>query len=101
MKWKKLNSGVCNVSYNVVLKSASGEVLYNTTIENIGKRKICNLLAYANITDAQLTVRFKGISKVATAKVSEARIVTLSGVVPGMTVYSNFLVPYLSILNLG
>ena len=94
VKWKKASSGACNVSYAVALKSASGKVFYNTTKENIGKRKICSLSAYSKITDVELTVSFKGISKVAKAKVSEALITTSAPITTGMMIFSKYLVSY-------
>ena len=99
MKWRKPDSGSCNVIYAVALKSATGDVFYNETIENVENRKICNLSAFANITDVQLTVSSKGISKVATAKISEVRIVSFSGISRGMMACFNIILLCLFILN--
>ena len=99
VKWMKLNSGACIVRYAVALKSSSGEVLFNMAGKNIEKKKICNLSSYNRITDVQLTVSFKGISKVVTAKVSETPNSTSVPPASGMTAFSNALVLCPSIIH--
>ena len=99
VNWKKANSGVCNVQYTLALRSASGELLYNKTGINIGKRMICSSSTYAKVTDVQLTVSFKGISKVVIAKVSQALNATSVPIKTGMTAFYSFLVSFLSILS--
>ena len=85
VKWNKVESGACYVKYEVVLKSASGSNEYNYSGYNIAEINECSILTYSNVTDVQLTVRFKSTSRNVTAKVSDSPLTTPTPTPPGMT----------------
>ena len=87
VQWNKVESGACDVKYEVILKSASGSIEYSGLGYNIGKIAPCGLATVINVTDVQLTVTFKSISKTVTAKVSETPLTTQTPTPPGMTPY--------------
>jgi len=76
VKWNKVESGACYVKYEVVLKSASGSNEYSYSGYNIGEIAKCSFLTYSNVTDVQLTVSFKSITRNITAKVSDTPLTT-------------------------
>ena len=88
VKWNRTESGACYVKYEVVLRSASGSDIRNETGYNIGEMMMCNLPSNRIITNVQLTVSFKAISKFATANVSEAPFNPLVSTTKGMTPFS-------------
>ena len=94
-----MKSGACNVRYAVALKGASGKVLYNKTNTNIEKRSICKISVYTKVTEAQLTVSFKNLSKVVTVQVSEEPSTTSDPTLTGMTAFSYYLLSCFSILS--
>eukprot|EP00795_Rhopilema_esculentum_P014964 gene14964-6117_t len=73
-KWTKAESGACHVKYELRLKDALGIVVYTETGYNINEIKKCKIPGNVNITDVEMTMSFKTISKIYTAKVSEAPI---------------------------
>ena len=85
VKWNKVESGACYVKYEVALKSASGSNKYSNSGYNIGEMTVCSFLSFSNVTDVQLTVRFKSTSRSATAKVSDTPLTTPTPTPPGMT----------------
>ena len=85
VQWNKVESGACDVKYEVVLKSASGSIEYSALGYNIGRIVPCSLASFSNVTDVQLTVTFKSTSKNVTAKVSETPLTTQTPTPPGMT----------------
>ena len=85
VKWNKVESGVCYVQYEVVLKNASGSNEYSNVGYNIGEMTMCSFLTFTNVTDVQLTVRFKSTSRNVTAKVSDTPLTTPTPSPPGMT----------------
>ena len=85
VKWNKVESGACYVKYEVVLKSASGSNEYSNYGYNIGEMTMCRFTTYINVTDVQLTVRFKSTSRNVTAKVSDTPLTTPTPTPPGMT----------------
>ena len=85
VQWNKVESGACYVTYEVVLKSASGSIEYSASGYNIGKMTPCGLATVSTVTDVQLTVTFKSTSKTFTARVSDAPIDTPTPTPPGMT----------------
>ena len=90
------------MKHTIELKNSSGKVLYYKTEENIGEVLICNLSSYASITDVQLTVSFKGISRVLKANINGVPITTSSTSAPttsGMTVFSTYLATYLFVVD--
>ena len=76
VKWDKVESGACFVKYDVKLKDAFGNQLYNKILYNIGELKMCNLSDIATIANVELMVSFKSTYKNITAKVSETPITT-------------------------
>ncbi|XP_065054139.1 uncharacterized protein LOC135682957 isoform X3 [Rhopilema esculentum] len=76
VKWTKAESGACYVKYEAKLKNASGTVVYTETGYNIDQIKKCKIPRNVNITDVEMTMSFKSISKVFTAKVAETPIPT-------------------------
>ena len=90
VKWNKVESGVCYVKYEVVLKSASGSNEYSNSGYNIGEMTMCRFTTYSNVTDVQLTVTFKSTSKHFTAEVSDTTLSTPAPTLPGMTAFCSF-----------
>ena len=86
VKWNKLESGACFVKYDVKLYDASRKQIYNKKGNNIGEMKICNLTTFEDISDVQLTVKFKTLSKSIAAKVSNSPIPSSATVTKGKTV---------------
>jgi len=76
VKWNKVESGACYVKYEVVLKSASGSNEYSYSGYNIGEIAKCSFLTYSNVTDVQLTVSFKSITRKVAANVSNTPLTT-------------------------
>ena len=76
VKWNKVESGACFVKYDVKLKDAFGNQLYNKIVYNIGELKMCNLSDIATIANVELMVSFKSTYKNIIAKVSETPITT-------------------------
>ena len=76
VKWNKVESGACIVKYDVKLKDAFGNQLYNKILYNIGEMTMCNLSDIATIANVELMVSFKSTYKNITAKVSETPITT-------------------------
>ena len=74
VKWNKVERGACFVRYDVTFKNMCGNYLHSETGYNAGEMKVCNLTAYANITDVQLIVSFKSNSRTVTTRVLEAPI---------------------------
>ena len=83
VKWNKLESGACFVKYDVKLYDASRKQIYNKKGNNIGEMKICNLTKFDDISDVQLTVNFKTLSKSIAAKVSNSPIPSAATVTSG------------------
>ena len=90
VKWNKVESGACYVKYEVVLKSASGSNEYSYSGYNIGEIAKCSFLTYSNVTDVQLTVSFKFITRRVTANVSNTPLTTPTPIPPGMTLFYIF-----------
>ena len=76
VKWNKVESGACFVKYDVKLKDAFGNQLYNKIVYNSGELNLCSLSDIATIANVELMVSFKSTHKSATAKVSETPITT-------------------------
>ena len=91
VKWNKVESGACYVKYEVVLKNASGSNEYSFSGYNIGEIAKCSFLSYSTVTDVQLTVSFKSISRNVTAKVSDTPLTTPTPTPPGMTPFCSYL----------
>jgi len=89
VKWNKVESGVCYVKYEVVLKSASGSNEYSNSGYNIGEMTMCRFTTYSNVTDVQLTVTFKSTSKHFTAEVSDTTLSTPAPTPPDATYSSS------------
>ena len=83
VKWNKLESGACFVKYDVKLYDASKKQIYNKKGHNFGEMKICNLTKFKDISDVQLTVKFKTLSKSIAAKVSNSPIPSAATVTKG------------------
>ena len=89
VKWNKVESGVCYVKYQVVLRNASGSAICNETGYNIGEMMMCNLSSTRIITNVQLTVSFKATTKNVIANVAETPFSTISPTKSGMRTIPN------------
>ena len=69
--WKKIESAECVVKYVVKLRDAYGTEVDERYGYNIGGMNMCHTLPYIHVTEAQLTVQFRAVSKTATAIVRE------------------------------
>ena len=71
-----MQSGRCQVKYYVAFRNSLGTLLDTGIGYNIGKMKACSSKDYGVITDVELTISFKAISKFLTAKVSKPHSIT-------------------------
>ena len=74
VKWNKVASGTCRVKYEVKLKDAAGTVKYTSEGMNIGEKMQCNIPTNVNISQVQLTMSFKTVTKTFMINVSERPI---------------------------
>ena len=76
-KWIKVESGACDVLYIVKLRDAYGKEVNKSIGKNFGEVIVCNALQNVQITEVQLTVKFRNMSKTVTATVAEKRMLRL------------------------
>ena len=74
--WRKKESGYCFVKYVIQFKTATGDVSYTEIRYNIGEMEKCSIPSSKNITDIELTMRFKSSSSTFYKKVLETAIPT-------------------------
>ena len=94
VKWSRLQSGACSVKYEVTVKSASGNNVYNGSGYDIDYVQICNLTVDTNITDVYLNVSFNKSFKIVTLKASGTPVSTPRPTIPGMILYKLLSVSY-------
>jgi len=83
VKWKKVEAGACYVKYEVVLKNSLGSIEYATERYNMGELTLCSYLTFSSVTDVQLTVSFKSMSRIIITKVSDTQLTTPTPTTPG------------------
>ena len=67
VNWKKIESASCKVKYLVKLKDAYGMEVDRSYGYNIGEMKMCNFLPHVHVTNVELTVQFRRVTKTVTA----------------------------------
>ena len=76
VNWNKIESGACKVKYIVTLRDAYGKDVDKSYEYNIGEMKICNISSHVHVTDVELTVQFRTVSKTVTAIVGGNRMLS-------------------------
>ena len=71
VKWKRPESGVCYVKYEVKFKNEFGSFVYTKVGYNVNEMEKCKIPSNMAITKIQLTVSFRSVSKSFTVPVSE------------------------------
>ena len=69
--WKKIESAECKVKYLMTLKDAYGKIVDVNYGHNIKEMKMCNVLPHVHITEVQLMVQFRTVSKTVTANIRD------------------------------
>jgi len=76
VRWNQVDSGACNVRYDVVWKTASRGRMANRSGYNIDKMTICDVKTGTEIISAQLIVRFRNTVKHLDITISEEPMTT-------------------------
>ena len=71
MRWRRIESYACNVTYVVILKDEHGKDINESSGTNVGEAEVCSALQHVNIAEVQLTVKFRNMSKTFTVFVAE------------------------------
>ena len=69
VKWRRIESAACDVKYVVSLKDSHGMESNKSVWTNVEEAKVCSASQY--VTEVQLTVKFRKMSKTITAFVAE------------------------------
>jgi len=73
VKWRRIESAACNVTYVVALKDKHGKDINESSGTNVGEATVCSALQHVNVAVVQLTVKFRKMSRTLTVFVAEKK----------------------------